>query len=77
MTANRHGWLYEIQRGFNKGEVNLSKLDYCMVLETWNEQSNEPESLPEHCAGILRLLTEIEPSPEPDIEIEEELEAGE
>lgn len=38
-----------------KDRVNLLKLDYGMVFETGNVQNNEPESLPEHCADILRL----------------------
>lgn len=59
----------KFKEDYVKGEVNLSKLDYCMVLETCNAQSNEPESLPKNCAGIPRLLIKNEPSPEPDIEL--------
>lgn len=65
----------KFKEDYKKCEVNLSKLNYGMVIETSNMQVNEPESLPKHCADIPRLLSENESAPEPDTE--EELEADE
>ena len=66
----------KFKEDYMKGEVNLSKLDYGMVIKTCNAQTSEPQTLPEHCADIPRLLSESELVSEPDTEIEEELEAN-
>ena len=65
----------KFKEDYANGGVNLSKLDYGMVIETCNAQINEPQTLPEYCTDIPRLLAESDPASEPDIEIEEELEA--
>lgn len=64
----------KFKKDYMKGEINLSKLDYGMVLETCNAQINEPQTLPKHCAEIPSMLAESEPNTELDTEIEEEME---